>query len=103
MATKKNTTKGVKKGTKRGPYNKKKNKPTSESDGFIETPTFIATYKNQFDLPDTKQIPVKEVLFDEELEQLRTVCNIFNNWTDEQKLRNIRFIVSKFNGYFDKA
>jgi hypothetical protein len=27
----------------------------------------------------------------------------WDNWTDEQKLRNIRFIVSKFNGYFDKA
>jgi hypothetical protein len=97
MATKKNTTKGVKKGTKRGPYKKK-----WTNEDHKQAIQNLKLLEPDILLPN-KQIPVKEVLFDEELEQLRTVCNIFNNWTDEQKLRNIRFIVSKFNGYFDKA
>lgn len=45
--------------------------------------------------------PVKPVdeEFDTELKTLALICSVLDNWTPEQKGRNLRFINSKYSEY----
>jgi len=43
--------------------------------------------------------PMQAVKRDTEIQELTAVVSIFDNWTDDQKTRNIRFLASKYWEY----
>ncbi len=77
------------KAVKKQPAKKRVNKKSSSRDIF--------TNKDSSGwVPLTEQIEIKK---DTEIRELAAVISIFDNWSDDQKTRNIRFLASKYWEY----
>jgi hypothetical protein len=93
MATKKNTTKGVKKGTRRGPYKKK-----WTNEDHKQAIQNLKLLEPDILLPN-KQIPVKEEASMNEIDFLAIFCDNFNKYDEDAKERIMDFLSGKYRKY----